>query len=349
MIEQHLESYLDELRVSDYSARTLEQYRHKLRQFDHWLNGRPITLAVLAQYRDTLLTEGRRPRTVRVTFTALFSFFAFLERAGHCSGLPHQGVLKLPRMDRPQRDVPTPAEMEALFDAARHRMRTRTLSQRFQRARTLAVLTVLDYAGVRRGELLALNVDDLQQVERGWILRVRRGKGGESRWIPLTPEAVPPLLDYLAVRKEWSLGRPPIAAVRNALWLVDRRRRLSEKGLTALWDELKALAGLEHRTFGPHGVRHRFASDLFARNKDAKTVQALLGHSSVVTTLTTYVHADPDRLWEAVESREAEPPPAPKNRPAESGRPAVSKSPAAPRDPRARWRTPAARNGRLGR
>jgi len=156
-----------------------------------------------------------------------------------------------------------------------------------------ALLLLLISAGLRRSEVAAITLDDLDLGHRpapliggpanvcGGQLRVR-GKGNKERVVPLTAEAVEAVREYLVCRKADSdylfvsrIGGHPIAGRRIHAIL----RRLLQK------------AGLANQGITPHKLRHTFATHLIRNGVDVRTVQKLLGHSGLETT-ARYLHSD---------------------------------------------------------
>jgi site-specific recombinase XerD len=288
-----LPDYLDHLRANGCSPKTVSQYHHKIRQFTAWLAGRKPTNELLNVYCREMQERGLRPRTIRVAFTALKSFRDYMVARGR-TGLPDFQGLKLPRLDPPQRETPTEADLAAIWKGARE-MPEHSARAKWLRSRTLAVLALFNYAGLRRSELLSLNLDDIQQGEQ-WQVRIRRGKGGQTRRVPLNAEARELLTEWIAVRNEWATDyQCPL----DCLFPVDRTRRMSHRGLRALWTDLMGRAGLQKRGLTPHGMRHAFASSV-ERTSGLKMASTLLGHSNITTT-AAYLHADPSRMVAAVE------------------------------------------------
>ncbi|GGI04921.1 site-specific tyrosine recombinase XerD [Egicoccus halophilus] len=140
--------------------------------------------------------------------------------------------------------------------------------------RDRAMLELLYGAGLRISELVGLDLDDVDRVER--LVRVH-GKGDKQRLAPYG-ELAAVALDGWA-----SGGRPTLGARAPALFLNARGGRLTRQGV---WKILRAHAervGLEERV-SPHTLRHSFATHLLDGGADVRAVQELLGHASVTTT-----------------------------------------------------------------
>ena len=153
--------------------------------------------------------------------------------------------------------------------------------------RDRAVLEVLYATGVRVGELVALDVDDLDHGRR--TLRVL-GKGRKERTVPLGLPAVHAIDDWLR------RGRPVLVTPGSAaaLFLGARGGRLDQRAVrTLVHDRLAHVAGAPD--LGPHGLRHSAATHLLEGGADLRSVQELLGHATLATT-QIYTHVSVERL-----------------------------------------------------
>lgn len=161
--------------------------------------------------------------------------------------------------------------------------------------RDRALLEVLYGAGLRVSEAVALDLDDLRSEGDRLTVRVRSGKGGKQRIVPLGRKAAAALSEWLEVRSE--LVRP--SSPGPAVFLGHRGARLSTRVARELvyrrCEETGARA-----VVGPHGLRHSFATHLLQSGCDLRTIQALLGHASLSTT-QRYTHLDMGRLIDSYE------------------------------------------------
>lgn len=153
--------------------------------------------------------------------------------------------------------------------------------------RDRAVLELLYASGMRVGELTGLDVDDVD-LESG-TARVL-GKGDKERIVPFGRPADDALRVWLGT------ARPQLATAQSgpALFLGRRGRRLNQRQVRTSLGRL-----LEHLPdtpdLGPHGLRHSAATHLLEGGADLRTVQELLGHSSLATT-QIYTHVSVERL-----------------------------------------------------
>jgi len=183
-------------------------------------------------------------------------------------------VLRQPaaRLDIPMAKVPkrlpqilSRAEVARLIDAAA------TL-----RARTL--LTTTYAAGLRVSEVCALQLTDIESAPERMCLKVRQGKGGQDRYTLLSPR----LLD--ALRRYWCDRRPRTWLFPNSAGTAPIEVTTAQRMYCAARDA----AGVP-REGGIHTLRHAFATHLIEAGVGVHTVQRLLGHGHISTTMR-YVH-----------------------------------------------------------
>jgi site-specific recombinase XerD len=173
-----------------------------------------------------------------------------------------------PRRRRRLPDAPKPAEVDDLIEAAGDGDGALALRNR-------ALLELVYSAGLRSAEAVGLDLGDVDFEQEH--VHVRSGKGAKDRVVPLGEEAAHRLALYLR------LARPQLArGAVDALFLSARGRRLDTSTLRRL---------VPH----PHRLRHAFATHLLEGGADLRTIQELLGHSSLSTT-QVYSHVDAKRL-----------------------------------------------------
>jgi integrase/recombinase XerC len=156
--------------------------------------------------------------------------------------------------------------------------------------RDVAILELLYATGIRVSELTGLDVDDIDAERR--VIRVL-GKGRKERAVPYGVPAQRALTQWLEV------GRPSlvVAGAGAALFLGARGKRIDPRAVrTLVHARLEEVPGAAD--FGPHGLRHTAATHLLEGGADLRTVQELLGHSSMQTT-QVYTHITNDRLRSA--------------------------------------------------
>lgn len=303
-----IDAYNDYLAHEQHASdATRVGYGSALRRFQRFLverHGGEIDLgAVVADdvraYLYRLSRSGLRPRTLCGAIHPIRGLFGMAVERGWVGVNPAKAV-KLPKKDAAIRETVSDEELEQLLAGCNRESDTQ------RRAMLRALLAILIYGGLRRQEVLDLEIGDID-FKAGKLL-VRSGKGNKSR-------AIFPCQACLLAVKEWLTLRPK--SPHNYLFIVDRRRRLGEDGLRRLVEEAKSLADLRDRAYiKPHAMRHAAATRLLRNGADLRSIQHFLGHSSLQTT-AIYLHTDEQQLQriaelgglsEADRSREARPP-----------------------------------------
>ena len=153
--------------------------------------------------------------------------------------------------------------------------------------RALALVELLYGTGIRVGELVGLDVDDLSPDRRTLTVL---GKGDKERTVPYGVPAAHALDQWLRC------GRPHFAHQSSgpALFLGQRGQRIDQRAVRTLVSRLFSGIGDTSAT-GPHALRHSAATHLLDGGADLRAVQEILGHSSLATT-QLYTHVSVDRL-----------------------------------------------------
>lgn len=158
--------------------------------------------------------------------------------------------------------------------------------------RDLAIVEALYGSGIRVSELTGLNVDDLDR-ERN-TLRVI-GKGNKERIVPIGLPAIKAIENWIAQ------GRSRFVNDNNerALFLGARGKRIDQRVVREIvYEATQAVGG--NKRLGPHALRHSAATHLLEGGADLRTVQEILGHSSLSTT-QIYTHVSEERIKKAYE------------------------------------------------
>jgi len=248
-----------------------------------------VTLRELRTWLANQHAAGADRSTLQRRAAAVRTFFAWAAHTGRVPSDPARG-LRSPKVDR---RLPPTLEI----DHARRMLdylasRAEEAEEPHQRAialRDSAILEVLYSTGVRVSELCGLDLTD-QDTERQ-LLRVL-GKGGKQRVVPLGGPARRSLDAWLGVRELLSgPSAGPAVFVGDRGGRIDPRvvRRIVHRGLASI---------PEAPDLGPHGLRHAMATHLLEGGADLRSVQELLGHSSLATT-QLYTHVTTERLRKA--------------------------------------------------
>jgi integrase/recombinase XerC len=281
--EAALQRFERELRTRGSSRHTLRAYGADVAELAEWATRRGLGPGELA-YRDlrayaaALSERGLARSSVARKLAAVRSLHANLVRVG---GAAHNPAELLPSPKRRSRlpRVLGPDEIAALLD--------RIPATGPLEVRDRALFELAYACGLRAEEIVQLDIEapDFESE----ALRVT-GKGTKTRMVPFGEPAQRALERYLQV------ARPALAASRaeRALFLSRRGRRLSPSDVRRRlerWVREAAVAG----HVSPHTLRHSFATHLLEGGADLRSIQELLGHSSVSTT-QVYTRVEPQRL-----------------------------------------------------
>jgi integrase/recombinase XerC/integrase/recombinase XerD len=278
-----LKGFQRELRTRGSSPHTLRAYGSDLVELAKWATARGAAPGELA-YRDlrayaaVLSERGLARSSVARKLAAVRSLHDHLVRTGSTPENPAELLPSPKRRSRVPR-VLGPDEIGALLD--------RIPAAGPLELRDRAVFELAYACGLRADEIVKLNLDAPDFDSEA--LRVT-GKGAKTRIVPMGEPAQRALERYLAV------ARPALNVNRDerALFLSRRGRRLSGSDIRRRlerWVREASVAG----HVSPHTLRHSFATHLLEGGADLRSIQELLGHSSVSTT-QVYTRVEPQRL-----------------------------------------------------
>jgi site-specific recombinase XerD len=263
--------FLDSPALSDGTRRA---YRYDVEEFCAWLEARgtaldDVDVRTLVDYAAHLgaARPGRRPsRLAPATIgRKLTAVRGLLRHALGPARVPDASLA--PRRPRRLPDAPRMREVDDMLEALE--------GEGPIALRNRALVELVYSAGLRSAEAVGLDLGDVDFEQE--LVHVRLGKGAKDRVVPLGEEAAAWVARYLRD------GRPELArGAENALFLSVRGRRLDTSTLRRL---------VPH----PHRLRHAFATHLLEGGADLRTIQELLGHSSLSTT-QMYSHVDARRL-----------------------------------------------------
>ena len=231
--------------------------------------------AYLAMMRNSDYSKSTAARKL----AALRSFYKFLVRQGRIASSP-VSVIRTPRQDKRLPVCLDVEQIEALLAAPP--------AHTLLGARDRAIIETLYSAGLRVSEVVALDLDDLDEFSGA--VRVQ-GKGKKERLAPLGGKALDAVEAYLQVRRT-RFGREPA----GPLFINKSGKRLSDRSVRRLIDKHALAAGIPTH-ISPHALRHSFATHMLNAGADLRSVQEMLGHESLSTT-QIYTHLTTRRLKE---------------------------------------------------
>ncbi|PYQ61747.1 MAG: hypothetical protein DMF58_03760 [Acidobacteria bacterium] len=272
--------------VRNLSDRTLRAYHSDLSQFHLHVNDTnmvDITPERLEEYLEKLGTGPYRDTSIRRKVAALKVFFRYLEESGVVSESPARKL----RIKRPvENRIPTVLsgrEIRSLLAAPKEQITELALvrdhspggrNRYFCAIRDNLILELLFSTGIRIGELVAMNVADVNFDAREIHITGRATRG---RLVSLTSDVVvSALTSYLDMRSERHLET-------QALFVGRSGTRLTIYSIENIFKKHVRLAEIK-RHITPHSLRHTMAAMLVSSGADIRDVQEILGHASILST-----------------------------------------------------------------
>ncbi len=281
-----IQAFLDYLKIEkNYSDKTVEAYGRDLNDFALYIQNvyeKPVTEVTPREIRRWIMylnSEGLKARSVNRKLTALRSFYKFLFKTGQIKSNPANGIkgMKVPK----HHQIPySTEEMRLLLDQFEFK-------PGFSGIRDKAVLQTFYDTGIRRAELIALSVADVN-LRQGRI-KVR-GKGNKERIVPLLPELQETLREYLRIREE-KFGQPVPS---DPFFLTDSGKKLYEMLVYRLINHYISIVSNKEKK-SPHMLRHSFATHMLNNGADLNTIKELLGHAGLAAT-QHYLHTGLEEL-----------------------------------------------------
>ncbi len=280
------------------SSRTSENYTRYLERFLQFagmdLTVDKITPELVRKYRLWLNRQkddnGNELALITQNYhlIALRGFLNYLSKRSISSMASNK--IELPRVHRKQVTFLYNDEVERIFDAVPD-------DDEISHLRDRAILELLYSSGLRVSELIGLNRDHVNTTRREFTVR---GKGQKDRPVFISKSAATQLELYLRARTD-SLIPLFLSYSRNtqAPSTSGDYRRLNQRSVQRMVAKYARLAGITKHV-SPHTMRHSFATDLLMNGADIRSVQSMLGHSSIATT-QVYTHVTDQHLRDVYE------------------------------------------------
>ena len=283
-MRKSIEEFLAYLRHErNASSHTISSYGRDLGQLEAYfiekkVDWRSAGNVVLRGFLACLYEKKRKKSTIGRKLAAMRSFYAYCLKRKWIEKNPAK-VLARPRQDKNVPSFLSEDEMAEFLDLPS--------SDKPLDLRDRAALELLYASGIRVGELVAVDLEDISFGER--LVRVK-GKGKKERLVPFGKKAEAGLRAYLQARPDILKDR----LSQNALFLNYRGERLTSRSVERIVGKYIRRTAVR-RKISPHSLRHSFASHLLSRGADLRVIQELLGHASLATT-QKYTHLDLKQL-----------------------------------------------------
>lgn len=277
-LQKLLQNWLDRLLLEQrFSHKTVVSYETDLKEFLNFLSDyleETVTLSHLkkltvSDFRAFLSWETNQKITrssIARHLSSLRNFFKFLTR----NNILENASISAIRSARPQKTLPKPLSVN---DAKRFLEAAQNMNKKtWEAKRDVALYTLLYGCGLRISEALSLNIRDIPITED--VITIT-GKGNKQRIVPLLPAVKQALKKYLKIN--------PYNTPNSPLFVGARGERMNPGVIQRNVRFIRRYLNLPD-TVTPHALRHSFATHLLQAGGDLRTVQELLGHSSLSAT-----------------------------------------------------------------
>ena len=254
--------------VKNLSENTTKSYERDLKKLCSFVQSLKITSyaqinsETCSAWIGNLYSQNINPKSIQRHLSSAKGFFRFLKKNGLIESSPFE-LVAAPKSAMNLPEVLSPEDMEQLLNFK---------PKNAIEFRDMAIIELMYSSGLRVSEAVNVNIDDFEEDKL--FLRVL-GKGSKTRLVPIGRFAINAV-------NAWLLERDKILNKTDALFLNMRGTRLTVRSVQLRLKKLATKQGLP--PIHPHMLRHSFATHMLESSSDLRTIQELLGHSSLSTT-----------------------------------------------------------------
>jgi len=254
--------------VKNLSENTTKSYERDLKKLNSFLIGlnlstySEISSETCSAWIGSLYSQNNNPRSIQRHLSSAKGFFRFLKKNNLIQSSPFE-LVTAPKSSNKLPDVLSPEDVEQLLNFKPSNM---------IEIRDMAIVELMYSSGLRVSETVNINLNDFEEDKS--FLRVL-GKGSKTRLVPMGRYAVNAI-------NEWLKEREKILNNTDALFLNAKGTRLTVRSVQLRLKKMAIKQGLP--PIHPHMLRHSFATHMLESSGDLRTIQELLGHSSLSTT-----------------------------------------------------------------
>lgn len=273
-----LQDFINYLKSKKKSENTITSYNSDLIQFIDYLNIHNISITeVKRRHIESYLgTIEGVASTINRKISSIQKFFKYLKNVAEViNDNPADGIERL--------ELPKRQPIYLQVDESKKLLNSVGM-ENFERDK--AIITIFLHCGLRLSELVGIDIDHITDDMLSVI-----GKGNKQRPVPLDDECIKVINEYLKVR--------PNVTREKALFLSERKQRISERAVQRLVKRCIEEAGLDIKKYSTHKLRSSCATLLSKGGVPIQEIQQILGHSNINTT-TIYVGVEKESLKKAV-------------------------------------------------
>ncbi|MCP4264714.1 MAG: tyrosine recombinase XerC [Candidatus Brocadiaceae bacterium] len=271
-----------------FSEHTLRAYHKDLLQFDNFLKDEKrsslesINHLLLRRFLAVLRSKNYSKTTIARKLASIRSFFKFLIREGELVANPFE-MLRTPKQDKKLPHFLSITEVDVLLKTPN--------STTVMGLRDMAIMETLYSTGIRVSELVGLDEGNIDFT--AGMIKVQ-GKGKKERLVPIGSHAIKAINEYIDSKSMNKKKDEKSVSRSEPLFLNKYGNRLTARSVARSLDKYLKESGVNLLT-SPHTFRHSFATHLLDKGADLRSVQEMLGHSSLSTT-QVYTHVTTERL-----------------------------------------------------
>lgn len=283
-MQKDLIEFLEYLKLErNYSVLTINGYEEELTRYNSYLyknnlDYRKVKVEEARNYLKFLDSLKLSNSTISHSLSILRSFYRYLV----IKGKVETNYFKLLKNPKKERKLPNYLEYDEFETIIRS-----ISNESFYDTRNILIVELLYATGIRVSELVNIKLNDIDYTEKS--IRIL-GKGNKERIVYYGEYAKCALEDYLNNARNELLKSNKC----DYLFINNKHSKLTTRGVEKIIDTIIEKSSIKHK-ISPHTLRHTFATHLLNEGADLRSVQTLLGHSSISTT-GIYTHVSLDRL-----------------------------------------------------
>ena len=254
--------------VKNLSENTSKSYERDLKKLHLFLSDlniseySQISAETCSAWVGSLYSQNNNPKSIQRHLSSAKGFFRFLKKNNLIESSPFE-LISAPKSSSTLPEVLSPEDVEQLLNFKPTNM---------IEIRDMAIIELMYSSGLRVSETANINISDFE--ENKTFLRVL-GKGSKTRLVPMGRFAISAI-------NNWLMEREKILNNTDALFLNSKGTRLTVRSIQLRLKKMAVKQGLP--PIHPHMLRHSFATHMLESSGDLRTIQELLGHSSLSTT-----------------------------------------------------------------
>ena len=282
-MEKQLKLFFDFLENEKRASNnTLQSYKRDIKQYENYLEQKQktysqVTSKEMKEYIDHLSEIGKKPSTISRNIASIRSFYQYEVKNKSLNEDPTEGI-QSPKVEKRVPSILTSNEVSLLLEQPK--------ANDLKGIRDKAMLEFAYATGMRVTEIISLNVKDVN-LDEGYVVCQT---GSKKRTIPLGNISLQALKDYMNSARNVLIKKDDT----EALFVNINGTRLTRQGFWKIIKYYKEQAHIS-KDITPHVLRHSFATHLLQNGADLKSIQAMLGHSDILST-QVYMQFQDDSL-----------------------------------------------------